>query len=525
MKISRCAATVSLRRRGKSDTAVKSLEQEHGRRLSPSFRSREEGIFIEMAVLAEVLPLHGSSEWLLAEEAFAHIEQEARLETFQFMGSIALRGAETTIPQETERLNDSTLLYAIEEAAKGDEQSREVVRTCVATDVAERLFKVANITRVELQLMDEKITQQGRHLVDIHRNTLEHTILNEVMLWRTRTETKNAFTFEGLWTSGILETHDALVFEPAPTDQATRRDYNFFTDTDTMSAQLLSADGDSAVLETALVAGKRHATAERHDVEAVVSMAASHGIEISIDQPDELVGKIFLVPKESIPNGISDIVEGLDQPLGTFFGQDVPAQDYQTYAEQCQQRNASFDSMVEEITVQLLQEAPQLKSPLDAIKRLDKLSEEKCVVRAIDDHQINTAIFGEVAARHIEDARFFQERGDMQRAAESVQLAQKTAKSSSCPLFGKNGESASPDSSGDGESQEKSKKKWMSCPHCKAKVYDDPCANILSCGDCRALVIGGKVISKGNSYRKRAEAEKKKQAQAKLAREQFALAA
>lgn len=480
--------------------------------MSPSFRSREEGIFIEMAVLAEVLPLHGSSEWLLAEEAFAHIEQEARRETFRFMGSVALRGAEAAPSNETERLNESTLLYAMQAAAQGDEQSREMVQTCVATDVAERLFKVASITRVELERVDRKITQQGRHVVDVHRNTMEHTVLNEVMLWRTRTETKNAFTFEGLWSSGILETHDALVFEPAPTDETTRRDYNFFTDTDTMSAQLLRADGEQAVLETALVAGKRHATAERHDVDAVIALAASHGIEISIDEPDELVGKIFLVPKASIPNGISDVVAGLDRPLGTFFGQEQPVQDYQAYAEECLQRNASFDSMVEEITQQLLDESASIKTPLEAIQRLDKLSEEKCVIRAVDDKQINVAIFGRVAAGHIEEARRYQEMGNTEKAALATQMAQKTAKSSSCPFFGKNaaGEQAA-ESSNTSSEEDKPKKKWMSCPHCKAKVYDDPCANILACGDCKALVIGGKVISKGNSYRKRAEAEKKRQ--------------
>lgn len=475
-----------------------------------------------MAEAAEVLMEWGVPNWVLAEQAFADIEHEAQRKTFQFMGSIALGGGEIAAVED--RLNDSTLLYGIQSAAAGDTQSREVVKTCVATDVSERLFKVANITEVRLEQTDGTVTQNGRQLVDIHRNTFEHTVLNEVMLWRTRTETKNAFTFEGLWSSGILETHDALVFEPAPDDQQTKEDYNFFTDTETMSAQLLRATGEEAVLQTALVAGKRHAQAERHDVAAVTALVKKHGIELDIENSDELVGKVFLVPKSAIPNGITDVVKALDEPFGTFFGQDVPVQDYQEYAEECQRRNDSFQGIVDEITDQLLREAGQLTSPLEAIKRLDKLSEEKCVVRAIDDRQINIAIFGAEAARHIEDARFFQEQGQTGRAAESLQMAQRTAKSSSCPLFGKNGANEpSINDSSDSQTAEKSKKKWMSCPHCKAKVYDDPCAATLSCWDCHALVVNGQVISKGNSYRKRAAANKK--ARPKVTREQFALAA
>ncbi len=55
----------------------------------------------------------------------------------------------------------------------------------------------------------------------------------------------------------------------------------------------------------------------------------------------------------------------------------------------------------------------------------------------------------------------------------------------------------------------KSKKKWMNCPHCSAKVYDDPCASFLFCGDCRAMVING-VTFKGNGGSKQRETERAK---------------
>jgi len=49
-----------------------------------------------------------------------------------------------------------------------------------------------------------------------------------------------------------------------------------------------------------------------------------------------------------------------------------------------------------------------------------------------------------------------------------------------------------------------SEKKWMSCPFCKAKVFDDPCAKKLSCWDCKARVVNGKVVDTGDGgFKKR----------------------
>lgn len=68
----------------------------------------------------------------------------------------------------------------------------------------------------------------------------------------------------------------------------------------------------------------------------------------------------------------------------------------------------------------------------------------------------------------------------------------------------------------DGRSNEESStKKTMSCPFCTAKVYDDPCARVLKCWDCKAAVVDGRVVYKGDGGSKaRAaarEAERKTQ--------------
>ncbi|MDB5164679.1 MAG: hypothetical protein JWL89_305 [Candidatus Saccharibacteria bacterium] len=60
---------------------------------------------------------------------------------------------------------------------------------------------------------------------------------------------------------------------------------------------------------------------------------------------------------------------------------------------------------------------------------------------------------------------------------------------------------------------ESSRKKVMTCPHCSAKVFDDPCATVLACNDCRALVINGHTKSKGNGGTAAREAKKKAEKQ------------
>lgn len=76
------------------------------------------------------------------------------------------------------------------------------------------------------------------------------------------------------------------------------------------------------------------------------------------------------------------------------------------------------------------------------------------------------------------------------------------------------------DNAGEGSSG----KKHMNCPFCGARVYDDPCARVLACWDCRAQVVDGRVVSKGNGgSRARLEArrieERKRRAERQKAKE------
>lgn len=446
--------------------------------------------------------------WKLASSEFPELWSNAATKATQFLGTLSMRG-QVEVSYVPEHVSDTTLLAGIQSARLGDANSLSMVKTNVMTDVAERLYKVAHQSKVALQFEQGRLIQNNRHLIDIHRNTFENMTLNSVMRKRSEHELRNAYMFEELQEAGVLQTHAALVFSCAPKDEATLRNYGFYTDTASCSVQMLRAEGNSAILETAMVAGKKTALGVRHDEATIKALAADEGIELLPMDSDDMLQFILLVPKSEIPNGISDIIRRYDQKAGgTFYGQDAPRQDYLAYAEICRQRDAQFIPMVESITNQLLHDAAGFKNPIDAIKRLDELSERYCVDKGIEDKSIDVAVFGAEAAFHIQQARDFMARGEYDLASQSALQAKQTATSSSCPFFrSANTDPSSGEVSGSGEQSEK---KWMNCPYCAAKVFGDPCATKLSCWDCKAAVVNGKVVSVGDGGRaKRRETKKR----------------
>lgn len=445
--------------------------------------------------------------WMLAELAYPELERQARLKAAEFIGRLAMEQQVSVEPIQ-EPHDDATLMAAIQMAALGDCESRQVVKTNVATDVDERLFKKGHQTEVDL-LFENGLSQNGRKLIDIHKNTLKYMPLNHVMRRRTEAELHIVLLVEELIGYGVLEENDVVVFEPTPADAATRRDYRFFTGTDSLSIQYIKGSGKHYVMETAFVAGKVRPDAPRHDLAAINKLTAENGAAIKLANADD-VSRVMLVPKTPA-SGVHEIVQKLDDVTGgTFYGEDKPQQDYLAYREVCRERTRSFEEIVEAITAQLLSEAAAFESPMEAIERLDELSERFCVRRATTDITIEARIFGQEAAMHIEQARLHAANGDEAKANAALRDAQRTASSSSCPLF--KGSDDGGDKKDDGSDNE-SENKWMNCPHCSAKVFGDPCAKVLVCWDCKAKVINGTTFKGDGGSKRRAEERAKRQAE------------
>lgn len=442
-----------------------------------------------------------SVEAVLAHQAYPEADLIARQKMEIMIGGMAIR-ATGEAAYNPDGVDPGTFLGTIQEAAMGSEPARHVIEMNAMTDVSERLFKTAHQNKVCLKIVDKHLQQNGRKLVDIHRHSLENLVLTPEMLRRTKQEMHNALLFDELYGLGMLKTHNAVVFSPTPTAMPLeeKRKYNFFMDTESCSIQMLSVEGEQANFETAFVAGKATPGSPRHDLQAIQKLAERYGVRVDAADGTDMLQYVMLIPKEELPHGVVDMVRRYDDAAGgTFYGEAKPVQDYVQYVEVCEARNRGFQGIVDKITNQLIGEAAGFKTPLDAVMRLDELSERYSLDLAQTDKTINAAVFGEVAAGHLLAARHYQEIGEIEMANASMLEAKRTAVSGSCPLFKNMEMSGGGEGGDDGASSEgEGKKKWMHCPNCNARVFGDPCARVLSCWDCSARVVGGKVEYKGD---------------------------
>ncbi len=460
----------------------------------------------------ETLP----QSWLRADVVFPELAERSRQQCAEQLGRLVMSDCVEVACLSEELESTTTLQSSIQQAARGDKRSRELVKSNVSTDLYERLFKVGK-TRTHLDVANNRLEQHGRPVSDIQLNTFRHTYLDETMQRRSRLELTNIMLFEQLIPTGVFETHYALVWSPATDNQQTKEEFGFYQDTESCSIQMLGVQGNEALLETALVAGKASADAPRHDLSAIHAIAHQNGVVLNEHSPDGMLQYVMLVPKAAAPQGIDTIVEMYDRAVGdTFYGEAKPVQDYVQYGQACLDRAESFDSIVEIITNQLLSEAAAFATPMDAIMRLDELSQWYGVKRAVNDVSIDAAVFGQQSALHINQARLAHEQGDEAGLDRAIRSAQATASSSSCPLAKSMFEKVQQaDDTNNSEGAESTgKRKWMKCPHCDAKVYDDPCARVLACWDCHALVVNGKVCSTGNGGTKKRKEERRQAASA-----------
>ena len=428
--------------------------------------------------------------WVLAHEVFIEQLEVAHENTRTALGHLALVSSveAPTIAQEV--INPATLLATIERAAFEDTQAKATLELNVATDMSERVFKAGNQTSVAVKFEQRKISQNGLNLTDIYQNPLKHTTLNAEMTTRSKAETTNMFLFEELAADGILDTHYAVVFSLAPEDEETIKDYKFFEDTLTCSIQLLDLSDSEGTIKTALVAGKKTPSSPRHDLDVVKEIANQNGLSFAPSAAAESLQYVMLINKTDLPNDIDDIVCQFDDIAGdTFYGEQKPRQDYRAYAQYCQKRNSGFSKQVKEVTQQLIDEAHLLETPLDAVVRLDELSEAVLVAKAVVDTSINPLVFGAKAAVQIEEARYHAWRGNMEQANYHTVNAQKLADSSSCPLkINKDGR-VEQDNENESTTSEDCEFISEECPKCHAKKVKTTCKDgIYICGKngCRS---------------------------------------
>lgn len=351
------------------------------------------------------------------------------------IGSIALAG-EVTSPPEAEGLNDS-LLTAIKRGAKGDKEADNMVSANIGSDYSERVLKTGEVTKFHLDV-DEggNLIQHGQRYTDIYTNTLELTSKNSNMRPRAEAETINAHRIEFWRAQGLLEDNYVVTWSLCADDMTDEEldEAGFFSATKTLSLQATTSEDSSVSVESAFIAGVKSKGEERIDIDTVVCLADSLGIDYSDMTVSEIIASPMLIPKSMMQDGVINLVELYDDFAGgTFFGQDKPRRDYREYRAHCDERRKTFARDISVVKELLYQEAEQLKTKQQAIGRLNKLCGAQMAKRATRDVTINTEVFGPEAAAHIAYARQQIELGNYQEALEAENRAVKTERSASCP--------------------------------------------------------------------------------------------
>lgn len=444
----------------------------------------------------------------LAEDIFTRHQAE------RFIGRVLLERLGGAIPEASQAPTGS-LCEAVQRAYTGDSVARQLITTNVRTDVVERTIKAGHIMTVELEVDGAgKLRQFGQTMESIQANSLTYASDQSAMRARSEAEVRNSFRIENLHRQGLLQDYAFVVFSRAADDMSPSDMNNagFFTDTMSCAIQLTTASPTGLSLESAFVAGVASPHQARHDAAAVAGVLTSLGLSVEQKSATELLDTPLLIHKSLLPGGVVDLVKLYDEAAGgTFFGESKSGSDYLEYRAACQQREAGFAPKVAAIVEALIAEAPTINTPVAAVQRLHKLSEQSMVEQAVQDNSINPLVFGQVAAVHIAEARAFQELGQSQQALIATTKAQTTAKSSSCPAamrqskkndLGQFDDGTDSETDSESESDETVR---MTCPFCGDKNQSGKsCSPNQHCTNCDARVTNGRVVSKGNGGHKTA---------------------
>lgn len=391
-------------------------------------------------------------------------DQTDRLEAARFVGRIASQSTIEVNKALSEAEPHTTLLEAMHQG------NRDLVRANVETNMIEIAFKAGFVMDVTLEEDENGHTQQhGQSTKSVQANNLLHGVPKGPMYDRSQAETRNTFRFESAKRQGLLKDNWFVVISRTDTDMTIEEldEARFFTDTMSLSIQASTEQDGVITMESAFMAGVLNPGAERRDEDIVGAIGdALDGIDLRGLSATELIDTPILVPKSRMPNGTVDLVKMGDQPFGTFFGQDKPAQDYVIYREACREHRAMFAAKVDKVTDQLMGEAAVIKNEVTSMQRLHKLCGDEMVQQAIFDDWIDPGVFGPVSAPHIEEAREQFALGNHEAGLDAAQKAIETADPRSCPFLSKSNEKDTAEGdTEDGDCEYISKK----CPVCGEK--------------------------------------------------------
>lgn len=407
--------------------------------------------------------------WIVAEMPD---DQLVKRRAARFAGRIALAGVV--------ELDDGQPYHSLLDALRAlpeDDRAKQLTIANISSDVIERTLKAGHILRSVMTIAESgAIYQHGQSLQSVQANSLAQARNHPQMYARTLAENNNAFRLEDLCRWGdLLKEYSFAVFSKAKD----LPECGFFTDTMSCSIQLTHQEGQQLITESAFVAGKTE------DGQMIDSQSINHiylqlaGKDVSSLSDDELIDTPLLIHNSLIPNGVVDLVRLYDQVNSTFFGLNRAPEDYLGYLSKCRDREAGYQDICQRIFEDLVAAVPQMSLPSDATRKLNQLSEQYTVEKAVHDSSIDPRVFGPVSAVHILAARQALALGLEQQYRESTQLAKDNAVSSSCPAPGEVGTDR-----GDDANSDQYGSLSFNCPKCRHVNTRKPNQLIPKCQRC-----------------------------------------
>ena len=436
--------------------------------------------------------------------AFMRDDEHARREAAIFMGSLTMRDSTELVPVKP----PETLLDKLWQAEQGDKQALLAVGSNIHTELVEWTRKTKNIVQVRSQILpDAQLVQHGHLWRDIHANTLINRTDSAVLQRRAPIETINSFRIEESLKKGTLKDYLHIVCSSVPDDLTAEKadKEGFFGESMSLAIQATSQDKYGVLTESAFAAGADGRDSPRFDVATLVKIYEYLGIDISDATSEEILARPLLIHKSLMPHGVSDFVKLYDHFAGgdRFFGVVGATGSYDSFADNCFEREREFDELAGRITSRLIDERATFSNPMQLVRRISWLAKHYLVERSLEDTSIDPVIFGYEAAWHIANVRQFLDSGQTEKAAEATHEAHKTAKGSSCLSFsGADGSNDPEDWSGG------STEKFAKCQSCKSFVLE-----VGGCKICESCTKQPWIME--HAWRKFQQEQKQQKADAK----------
>ncbi len=387
----------------------------------------EQGVF-ENWTSAE---LSNPVEAALYADALEH-DRITRQRAAKFMGGIIL-SQEASV--EYEIAEAASLRNVVEDYFSDDKEMKQNAAKRLRTDFRTNVFEIlcanGHVSEVDADYDDGSFYQYGYSLRAMYAHGALHAS-QPLERKRRDAESVNEFRIEDGYRAGLFRTHYFVEISQAPDDMGTELAGENGYDTETWKGKLRCTDvgvnGKRHTAEAA-VAGFDPITERRHDTQGVEAVLDGLGLEPQDVMATTALQRAIWVRKERLPNGAASLAELYDQGLGypAFFGVRAAQGDYQTIAAQSAAREQLADTEMDARVEKLAQNLRGISSCDEALKTMAIQAKDYAAEICGKDTAYNPAQFGDIAAAHIEAARYYAAAGNQQAFQTALDSAKQTA--------------------------------------------------------------------------------------------------